>query len=269
MPELFIASPAGFIASIGYGSLPYTLDVFRPLPGAKKIYKTTGVELLTGSSGLQGTILAAMTAGSTGMIRAVAFLVDRWPGPTKYIGIALDASNRPYALMSVGGFGAISGQSLPMGDPITVGSPLNLRLAFSAGVQIHNGWYAAFQVEDAMIDVWMKNPDAPWTPFNPAALLIGIPPVGGMSDMNGDLRHVQISNSVEMASRFVPVLEEELLEAVCHVQADSTTALAPTMVYGAAASLVADSSASAEATMVYASDTSIATSSSVAADLTS
>jgi hypothetical protein len=210
MPELFMISPAGFIAAINYGTSPPSFDVFRPIPGGQgSFFKTTGPWPISNLTGRRGTIQASVVTGAAGAARAVAFLVDRWPSPTKYIGIALDAGNHPYAQMSVDGVGTVSGRSSPAGAALAAGTPLNLRLSFNALGSIRGDWKAVFQVEDVTQGVWVVDPIATWVPFIPTFLLVGLSPVGGVAAMNGTVQHVQVSETIDVAFRAVPPTEEE------------------------------------------------------------
>ena len=248
MPELFMISPAGFIAAINYGTNPPNFDVFRPVAGAATICKTTGIMPLSGLNGQQGTIQASIVVGAPGAARAVAFLVDTWPSPTKYIGIALDAFNRLYVLMSVGGAGAVSGQSTPTGSVLVVGSPINTRLAFNARAPVHNSWMAALQIEVETKGIWTVDPVSTWLPFIPAFLLVGVPPVGGISAMNGSVRHVQVSGTVDMAFD-LPETEEESTAAL--FQANSVFTDGATVKYAARSAPLANSLSAGSPTAKY------------------
>jgi hypothetical protein len=208
MPEPFIIYPTGLIATIGMSSPP-VLDIFKPLQGGRGVFKTTGAFPLTGFSGRRGTLLASAFSGAAGSNRAVAFLVDRWPSPTRYLGIALDASNRPFAVMSVDGLGTVSGQSTPSGPALPAGQPIDVRLAFDSQEIIHNNWHAALMVEDTMVDIWVRNPTAAWAPVPFGYLLVGMAPVGGMVALNGSVLHTQVSEAVEIVARDVLVPQEE------------------------------------------------------------
>lgn len=239
MPEQFMISPAGFIAAINYGSGTPTFDVFRPLSGGHFV-QTTGAHPITNLSGKQGTIEASILAGTGGSTRAVAFLVDRYPSPTKYIGILLDTNNLPFAKMSVDGLGTVIGQSLPSGTPLAAGSHINVRLAFNALAPISSGWTLSFQIDDVTQGVWVVDPVATWLPFRPAYLLVG---TGVVSDMNGTVQHVQVSDAVEVAFRDVPPTAEEL--ATGFIQANSLMAASMKVVLRGASAIVADSSVTA------------------------
>lgn len=245
MPEFTMISPAGYLVSINHPNYSNP-DVFRPTTQSKGIFNTIGAMPLSGWLGRQGTIMAAATVGATGSARAIAFLVDRYPSPTKYIGIAVDSSNRPYAQMSVDGVGTVIGRSTSSGSIITAGSPINVRLAFNALAPVHNSWMAAFQIDDVTIGVWSTDPDTTWTPFIPAFLLVGIPPVGGISALNGAIRHVQLSEIAEIISRSGEETAEESISTT--VAANSVIAASATVIYQESSAISSDSLCSGDLT---------------------
>ena len=265
MSEQFMISPAGFIAHINHGAIPPNLDVYRPLDGEVVAVPTTGVVSLSGYLGRQGTILASITVGAAGTARAVAFLVDRWPSPTKYIGLGLDTTNRPFAKMNVRGTG-VSGQSLPSGPAVINGDPLNICIAFNALAAISGEFMATFQVDGATLGVWSIDPIGPWTPFVPTVLLVGVSPGGGLADLNGVVRHVEVSSKVALSSRTVPATEEESISLI--LQANSSLTSAGRMKYAATSGPTADAALSAQAGAVYAADADIEADSALAGDLT-
>ena len=267
MPELSMISPAGFVADVNYGTFPPTFNVYRPLAGTLVTAKNTGLYPIARFFGRQGTILASIKAGAAGSTRALAFLVGKWPSPTKYIGIALDSTNRPFAKLSVDGQGTVSGQSSPNGPAIPSGYPVNVRLVFNALGPIHNGFEVAFLVEDVLQGVWTINPVSTWVPFAPTALVVGAAPVGGMTVSNGTILYVQVSDGIDIPFvRDIPEAEEESVFSA--LTAGSSLVAATSVVFDETSSVVANSSVSAGISVILDETSAVTADSSVAAEIT-
>jgi hypothetical protein len=199
----FMISPAGFVIDLSLiqradGSVVPTPSVSQLLPGGSVQVTGVGDHLLSGRlSGRQGTLDVSLITGAPGSARAVAFLVNNAMTPTKYIGIALDASNRPFALLSVDGALTVYGQSTPSSAPLIAGTPLLCRLAFSSTGVIVGGFFAAFELGgDDNLQDWAVYPSTAWSSFMPTHLLLGVGNLGGLADFNGKLNTVQGSDLV-------------------------------------------------------------------------
>lgn len=205
MNEPIIVYPAGYIGLMDYA--PFGVSIVKPLQAPGLIARTLGVYPLNyGLCGTQGTIEASFTVGATGSGRLLVFLVDQWPSPTKYIGIGLDSSNRPYALMSVDGVGTVYGQSSPTWPTIASSTSLRARLAYNLRDPLYETRTAVMQVNDETEGNWVPDPLVTAYGFVPGALVIG--PAGlSLSAFNGSVKWVQVSGEAETVVVSLPIEE--------------------------------------------------------------
>ncbi len=143
-------------------------------------------------SGVRGTLDVTFVTGAPGSARAIAFLVEDAATPTKYIGVAVDASNRPYALLSVDGVGTVLSQTTVYGPPIPAGTVVRARVSFDSSGPILDDLYALFLEGSLFNDAWTPQLTFGWTPFQPTTLLVGAA-MAGLLDYNGGAPWVQLS----------------------------------------------------------------------------
>jgi len=193
-----IISPAGYVMDIGVispsnGTGTYgNVSVSKVLPGGFVQARGRGDYPITGSlSGRQGTMLINCTTGTGGASQAVAFIAF---SPTLLLGVALDASNRPYGLL-VDTSGNVVGQSEAAGPTLAAGVPLTIELAWDSQKAVRLGGYAALQF-NGLIANW--NPIVlAWVPFVPTTLYVGTSFGGyGFSTFTGTVGKVQVSDTV-------------------------------------------------------------------------
>ena len=103
----------------------------------------------------------------------MAFLVDQWPSPTKYVGIALDDTNRPLAYLSVDGAGTLLGVGLPTGAAKTQGTQKRVRLSYNLKEPIHLNATALLQVNGVDQESWAIEPGVDPGLFQPNFLILG------------------------------------------------------------------------------------------------
>lgn len=208
MNEPIIIYPAGYIGLMDYA--PFGVSIIEPLQTPGLIARTTGVYPLNyGLCGTQGTIEASFTVGAAGSGRLLVFLVDQWPSPTKYIGIGLDSSNRPYALMSVDGLGTVYGQSSPTLPAFASGTSLTARLSYNLRSPLYETRTAVIQVNDETEGDWVPDPVVTAYGFTPGALVVGLAGLS-LAAFNGAVRWVQACGDAEIEVVSLPV-EESLL----------------------------------------------------------
>ena len=133
------------------------------------------------------------------------FLVDSWPTPTKFIGIALDDANRPLAYLSVDGNGTILGEGLPKGPAIQAGRQLKLRLSYNLQSPIHGDSTAYLQIEEVGQEFWAVRPIPAPGLFQPKFLVVGSQSVSNYPTFNSSIHWVQVSCNAEV----IPETEEE------------------------------------------------------------
>lgn len=253
MDTLTVLSPAGYlinysVVGLGNGSVSNTsggVSVSQLLPGGGVQAQGVGEHALNSRlSGRHGTMLVNATAGATGSARAVAFIAV---SPTILLGVALDNSNRPYALL-LDLYGTTVGQS-EVGAAVPVGEPLTVQLAWDAENLVYNGLHAGVQSNNQVLD-WTTLPSAPWTPFIPTVLYVGTSLNGlGLGDFNGTISRVQVGDTVV----FVPIpgaAVSEDLSASATLAGVSTLAAAATVAYEGGAAMVGDSTVVAEADVI-------------------
>ncbi len=199
----------GLVASINYNSSPQAgigsnlgqmaFRYFQVLPG--KSLQLQGQGLFTISdfgqiNDLAGTLQIDLTTGAVGVRRAVAFIIGT--STIYHIGVALDASNRPFVEMT-DNYGDQVGLTTPVGAAIPAGTPLQIRLAWNSEGAVFGTRYVSFQVNRVQVPDtdWTVNPVSSWEPFFPLAARLGVGGFQGLAVFNGTVHHVQIvSNPV-------------------------------------------------------------------------
>jgi hypothetical protein len=194
-----ILSPAGYVMDVGivpsvngtgtYGSV----FVSKLLPGGLVQARGRGEYPLDGRlSGRQGTMQINCITGTAGASQAVAFIAV---SPTLLLGVAVDATNRPYALL-VDILGNLVGQSEAMGPALLAGTPLTIELAWDSQNVVRQGDHTAFQFNDQIAD-WGATNVPVWIPFVPTKLYVGTSLGGyGLSSFTGIIGKVQIGDTV-------------------------------------------------------------------------
>jgi len=262
-----ILSPAGYVMDVGFvapvnGTGTYgSVFVSRPLPGGVVQVRGKGEHLLAGQlSGQQGTLLINCTTGTAGASQAIAFIAL---SPTLSLGVALDASNRPYSLL-VDVLGTTVGQSVVLGPAIPAGTPLVLELAWDSKNVIWEGGHAAFQYND-QITAWTANVPA-WLSFIPTSLYVGTSLGGhGLSSFTGVIGKVQVGNSV-VFTPVVGAMEAENLGDSADLAGTSIFTAGAKVTYAETASLSGASSIVAPAGVVRPASASLSGASDLTAD---
>lgn len=249
-PGLILLSPAGFVVRLDVGSPVngagnFKMGVVAPPPPVGAIQVVgSGETPVTTFSGIRGTLDFQFTTGAAGTARAVAFLADASLSPTHYLGIAVDATNRPYLLIK-NIAGTTVAQSTPTGPAIGAGVLLRVRAVWDASSVVYSSdtpEYAAIEVNGAGSSSWATNPGASWSSFTPTVLLAGIP-VGALAAFNGILNLLQVSPQVALLN---PV---EVLQESAAILANSVVTATAKSAHKAIASISANSSVSATATI--------------------
>lgn len=262
-----ILSPAGYVMDVSvvapvngpgtYGSV----FVSRPLPGGVVQVRGKGEHLLEGQlSGQQGTLLINCTTGTAGASQAIAFIAL---SPTLLLGVALDTSNRPYALL-VDVLGTTVGQSVVLGPAIPAGIPLVLELVWDSKNVIWEGGHAAFQYND-QITAWSASVPT-WDSFEPTSLYVGTSLGGhGLSSFTGVIGKVQVGNSVVFTT-VVGAVEAENLGDSADLAGTSILIAGAKVTYAETASCVGASSIVAPAGVVRPASASLPGDSDLTAD---
>ena len=195
----FILNPSGLVS---YPSWPTSGNfgnvsphkVSTPVPGqALAVFGSGTFDVTAVVSGRQGSIRVSYVTGAAGSSRALAFLAQ---SSTVLLGVALDSSNRPYAILK-DAYGTTVGQSSTSGDPaVASGVPGEVTLSWNSKGVVFNGRYASF-VTGALAADWGTAPVAAWDQLIPASLLAGTS-LGALSlsDFNGTLVCVSVGNQV-------------------------------------------------------------------------
>lgn len=206
-----ILSPAGYVMDVGavapangtgtYGGV----FVSKLLSGADVQVRGVGEHALNGRlSGRHGTMVINCTTGAVGSARGVAFIALT---PTLILGVALDSSNRPYALL-VDAFGTTIGQSEAIAA-ISAGTPLTIQLAWDAVNVVRDGVHAGFQYNE-QVAAWTTAPGV-WTPFVPTSLYVGTAFSGhALADFNGVINKVQVGDTVVFSPVVGAAVAEDL-----------------------------------------------------------
>lgn len=189
MPEHVIISPAGFIAQYNYPTYPFRGVGQAPLSvtpvlasGSTLAARGVGDYNLTHVTTAAGSIQAQFITPSAGNV-AVAFLVDNTTTPKAYLGIALDSHMRPYAVMTDVN-GAVVARTTNSGAFGVVGSLVHILLSWSASMSVRGNINAYLKVNNTLSPEgdWTTTPTAPWTPFVPVAMLLGVGNIGSLGD---------------------------------------------------------------------------------------
>jgi len=198
MTELKIYYPTGLISQVNYARSSF--DLVQPLkspgllvsgvPGAYPIQDLALTDI--------GTIETLIVLGAPGANRSVAFLVDRWPNPTQFVGITLDDTNRPLAYLSVDGAGTILGEGLPMGTSNPQGNQLRIRLSYNLRSPIHGDSTAFLQVQDLGQELWAIEPGISPGLFHPKFLVLGAQVVTNYLAFNSLINWAQICGNSEI-----------------------------------------------------------------------
>ena len=198
MTELKIYYPTGLVSIINYARS--SMDLVRPLvnPGLliSGVFEANSIQSLALSD--IGTLEVLLTLGATGSNRSVAFLVDCWPNPTKFVGIALDDINRPFGYLSVDGAGTVLGEGLPSGPANLQGTQLKIRLSYNLKSPIQGALTAALQVGDSVAQPWAISPGVESGLFLPMFLVVGLQAISNNLDFNGTINWVQVSGNAEV-----------------------------------------------------------------------
>jgi len=271
MPDTFsILSPAGFIMEVdvvppqnGPGTHGRNI-VSTLLPGANVQVRGVGEHTLQtprgfSLSGRVGTMQIDCSAGAQGVDQAVAFL----RAGSLYLGVAVDAINRPYALI-YDQFGNLAGKSaIFTPPPVPEGQNLEITLAWDVENVVYFGRHAGFQYND-WVALWYTNVP-PWTPFQPTSLMVGTT-FGqlALADFAGTIDRVQVGNEViwDIApGASIEVAEQHQGQAL--MPGDSSWIAVPSLILGADSTMAGDSTASGTATVAYEGAATMAGDSSV------
>ncbi len=145
--------------------------------------------------GFRGSIQVDYVTGTAGSATPIVYLssqVGLNAVPTEYIGIFVDATNRPTFTITDAS-GAIKAQGLPAGAAIPAGTPAQLRLFWDAAGTVLPG-YVAFLINGTPVPLGTVT--GPWTPFGPGAVYYGRgASVGGGNPFTGRFNKVQIGTS--------------------------------------------------------------------------
>ena len=207
-----ILSPAGYLLDVNIvapvnGTGTHGGNVVSiPLPGCVLQLRGSGEFSPLNLSGRQGTIRVDCTTGAAGSAQALAFLAV---SPSILLGVALDATNRPYAILT-DVLGNLIDQSEPFGPALASGVPLSLLLAWDSTDVVRDDLHAAFLVNNEQIADWVSSVPS-WTPFVPVVVYIGTS-LGGGGYVNflGTIGKVQIGNSVVFPAGVFEISEDFL-----------------------------------------------------------
>ncbi len=120
--------------------------------------------------GTMGSIQVDVTTGTAGTIQGLGFLALPIGGtPTAYLGIWLDASNRPsFTITDVNG--TVKAVGAPAGAALPSGTVLQLRLFWDSTGTIIPGFVAFYSNG---VPQPLGTVTGPWTSFTPASVLYG------------------------------------------------------------------------------------------------
>jgi len=199
MTELKIYYPTGLIGVVDYSSSPFHCNLVQPLksPGLLVNGGPGAYEIKQLALSDKGTIEVLLIPGAPGSNRSVAFLVDQWPQPTKFVGIALDDTNRPLAYLSVDGAGTILGVSLPSGSANAQGTQIKVRLSYNLSEPIHLSSTALLQVNGVDQESWAVEPGVDPGLFQPNFLVLGSQVVLNYLAFNGSITWAQTCDTVD------------------------------------------------------------------------
>lgn len=245
-PGFIVLSPAGFVMRYeekaprnGPGSQGGV--VVSPVLKGQTVLVSGKGTVAVSSSGLAGTLDVQVMAGAHNSNRALAYLVDRPAAPTAYLGISLDGSNRPYAVV-LDASGSVVAWTAVAGPEVPPGASIHAKLSWDSRSPLYGGSYIYFEVNGQAPNVWVKEAMAPWTPFVPTNVFAGY---GPDPDFNGVLGFIQVSNTVTVVPVGTPIPSLE------HVSLTANSALvgALGMEYAMQASVQANSAVTAGLTV--------------------
>jgi hypothetical protein len=191
-----ILFPTGYIMDVGLvapvnGTGTMGQHFVAPvLPGGAFHTRGTGVFDLTNQSisGRSGALRVTLTTGASGSAQAVVFIVL---SSTAMLGIALDSSNRPYAILK-DRYGTTVGQSKVIGSALGAGIPLTLNLSWNSQGVVFGGRFASMVIGNEVAD-WTTSPVSAWDWLTPQSLYVGTSLGGlGLSDFTGTIGIVQL-----------------------------------------------------------------------------
>lgn len=161
--------PTNFTTLFSVGSHGQTQHLTVPLLAGSS-FQTTGLgEVPVSMVGARGVLDVTFVTGAAGTARAVAFLADA--AGVRYLGIAVDTTNRVYGLASVDGVGTVLAQSYPSGV-VPAGTQVTARLVFDSTAAVEGTWYIAISVNGVIRNMVTAVTTA-WTAFKPTKLLLG------------------------------------------------------------------------------------------------
>ena len=166
--------------------------VTEALPGAIILAQGRGRRPLSAPVvGAQGAMSVSLRVGAAGSIRAVVYLTDG----TNLLGINVDASNRPYAILQ-DSTGTVVGESAGLGPALVDGKVVNITLSWDSNALVDGagGFFAAVKVDGVVFDsgAWATVPSATWISWVPTDLLLGFD--GVVAEFNGTVQKVQLGN---------------------------------------------------------------------------
>ena len=207
-----ILSPAGYLIDVNIiapvnGTGTHGGNVVSiPLPGCVLQLRGSGEFSPLNLSGRQGAIRVDCTTGVAGSAQALAFLAV---SPSILLGVVLDATNRPYAIL-IDVLGNLVDQSEPFGPALSSGVPLSLLLTWDSTNVVRDDLHAAFLVNNEQIADWVSSVPS-WVPFVPAAVYVGTSlGGGGFANFLGTIGKVQIGNSVVFPTGVFEISEDFL-----------------------------------------------------------
>lgn len=217
----FILSPAGYIVDVGVvapvnGTGTFGQQYVAPiLSGGAFHTRGIGQFDLTGQfAGRQGAMRVALTTGAAGTSQAVAFIAL---SSTVMLGLALDTSNRPYAILK-DQYGTTVGLTKVVAGALPSGTPLELTLSWNSKGVVLGTRYGSLTVGSTVTD-WVTSPVAAWDYFVPTRLYVGTTLGGlGLGDFVGKIGIVQVGNQV-----VAPTAGSETAEAIAEVAAFAGT----------------------------------------------
>jgi hypothetical protein len=200
MPELKVLYPSGLVGYSDFSTGPTGMMLVDPLKNSSLVCDTVGRYDISGDiSDTQGVLEVDFVTGPTGLARAVVYLVDAWPTPTKYIGIGLDVSNRVTAQISIDGalnsYGVFAASGRPLPERVTS----KVKLVYNLRNAVHLNSTVALQIGETIYAGWYPTPTVTTATFKPTLLLAGFSPsVVGLPDFNGHFRYAQLGRSIEL-----------------------------------------------------------------------
>jgi hypothetical protein len=195
----FILSPAGYIMYVGVtapsnGTGTFGQQFVSPILAGGAFHTSgTGQFPLTGQfSGRQGSIKVTLTTGTAGTAQAVVFLAL---SSTVMLGVALDSSNRPYAILK-DQYGTTVGLTKVVAGAVPSNTPLELTFSWNSKGVVFGSRYSSLTVGGVVTD-WVTSPVSTWEYFVPTQLYVGTTLGGlGLADFVGKIGVVQVSDQV-------------------------------------------------------------------------